>query len=108
MARRLSDSPLSSKTSSESSDTEVRRSYERAGIPAREAVLAGKNGRGRASLEPLNESSPLLSPEEDEFQHGCLPPVPGTPSGMLDWGEEDEEESKSMWYLFVLTLSIGG
>jgi len=27
---------------------------------------------------------------------------------MLDWGEDDQEESKSLWYLFVLTLSIGG
>lgn len=75
----------------------------------RNSTASTKGARGRHSLEQLNESSPLLSPEQDGFQSGHTPPLPGTPSGMLDWGEEDdEEESKSVWYLFVLTLSIGG
>lgn len=106
MAQRLPDSPRSSRTSSEFSDSDVRKTYETTVTPNRKAVFAGKIGRGRASLEPLDENSPLLSPEQDE--DGRTSPIPGTPSGMLDWGGEDEEESKSIWYLFVLTLSIGG
>ena len=75
---------------------------------ARHSTASAKGARGRQSLEQLNESSPLLSPEQDDFRAGHTPPLPGTPSGMLDWGDEDEEDSKSVWYLFLLTLSIGG
>lgn len=88
---------------------EGRDSGEIAESQPRNSTASTKGVRGRHSLEQLNESSPLLSPEQDGFQSGHTPPLPGTPSGMLDWGEEDDEEdSKSVWYLFVLTLSIGG
>ena len=106
MAQRLPDSPRFASISQESSESP--KSQETAENPARKAILSGKVARGRSSLEPLNESSPLLSPEQDEFQNGRTSPILGTPSGMLDWGVEDEEESKSLWYLFMLTLSIGG
>jgi hypothetical protein len=53
----------------------------------------------------LNESSPLLSPlqsDRDIDDHD-------TPAGLLDWNDgEEEEKSKSVFYLFILTLSIGG
>jgi len=63
--------------------------------------------RGSESESSLNESSPLLSPEPSDNERltggGSSPP-----SGVLDWNEGDEEQSKSVWYLFLLTLSIGG
>ena len=74
----------------------------------RHSVASAKGIRGNTSLDLLNESSPLLSPQQADFQDGHTPPLPGTPSGMLDWGGEDDEVSKSVWYLFLLTLSIGG
>ena len=88
--------------------SEGRESGEIAKSQSRNSTVSAKGARGRRSLEQLNESSPLLSPEQDDFQSGHTPSLPGTPSGMLDWGEEDDEQSKSVWYLFVLTLSIGG
>lgn len=53
------------------------------------------------SLEPLNESSPLLSPVQDEDIRS-----PGLSE--LDLNEGNEEQSKSVLYLILLTLSIGG
>ena len=54
----------------------------------------------------LNESSPLLSPiringERTSEDHDV-------PTGLLDWSDGQEEQSKSVFYLFILTLSIGG
>ncbi len=106
MAQYPPDSPKSPRFSYDASD--LRRSHETIEVPNRKSIIPAKIGRGRPSLEPLSESSPLLSPELDGFEDGRTSPIPGTPSGMLDWGEDDEEESKSLWYLFVLTLSIGG
>ena len=106
MAQNLPDSPQSPRFSKESS--EARKNHGTKETPAQKSISSAKAAWGRQSFEPLNESSPLLSPEQDEFQDGLTSSIPGTPSGMLDWGEEDEEESKSVWYLFVLTLSIGG
>lgn len=63
--------------------------------------------RGSESEDFLNETSPLLSPEQAEdrqFRRGEI----RTPSGQLECNEGDEEQSKSVWYLFLLTLSIGG
>ena len=55
----------------------------------------------------LNESSPLLSPQATNDDHITREEI-RTPSGLLEWNEGDEEQSKSVWYLFLLTLSIGG
>ena len=63
--------------------------------------------RREGGSSDLNESSPLLSPERpgddrDIDDHD-------TPTGLLDWNDgEEEEKSKSVFYLFILTLSIGG
>lgn len=63
--------------------------------------------RGKASLEVLNESSPLLLPQRDEDD--ISPTDSDTSVDELDFLDgEEQEESKSVWYLFVLTLSIGG
>ncbi len=106
MAQYPPDSPKSPRFSYDAPDS--RRSHETTDFPNRKSIIPGKPGRGRPSLDPLSESSPLLSPEQDGSEDGRTSPTPGTLSGMLDWGEDDQEESKSLWYLFVLTLSIGG
>lgn len=63
--------------------------------------------RGKASLEVLNEDSPLLSPQRREDDVASI--GSGTPVDELEFlDDEEQEESKSVWYLFVLTLSIGG
>ncbi len=63
--------------------------------------------QGNESEDYLNETSPLLSPkslENEQLTEGGS----RTPSGLLELNEGDEEQSKSVWYLFLLTLSIGG
>ncbi|KAL8710983.1 MAG: hypothetical protein Q9220_004582 [cf. Caloplaca sp. 1 TL-2023] len=62
--------------------------------------------RGKASLDVLNENSPLLSPVRGDDEDSS---ISGTPADELDYLDgEEKEPSKSIWYLFVLTLSIGG
>jgi len=58
-------------------------------------------------LEILNENSPLLSPTNP--QDGSFIRRENIPENALDWADEEAaQESKSVWYLFLLTLSIGG
>lgn len=69
--------------------------------------LSSVRGRehGGPSLD-LNENSPLLSPIRslgDDAFDGLE-----TPTGLLDWSEGQEEQSRSVFYLFILTLGIGG
>ena len=98
--------PDSSGNSDEFSN--IVKSHQDVESPPRRSMTSAKGIRGNTSLDLLNESSPLLSPQPAEFQEGNIQPLPGTPSGMLDWSEDDEEESKSVWYLFLLTLSMAG
>lgn len=63
--------------------------------------------RTKASLEILNENSPLLSPQI--FEHDGALLESDTSVAELDFLDgEEQQESKSVWYLLVLTLSIGG
>ncbi|KAI4186549.1 MAG: hypothetical protein L6R41_003397 [Letrouitia leprolyta] len=63
--------------------------------------------RNKASLDLLNEDSPLLLPQRLEDDRGSIDS--DTSVDELDFLDgEEKEESKSAWYLFVLTLSIGG
>ncbi len=64
----------------------------------------------RLSLESVNENSPLVSPSRKTFDDDVGDDAADDTSpltGELDW-EETTTESKSSWYLFLLTLSIGG
>jgi len=53
--------------------------------------------------KPFNEESPLLSPAEPEF---------GENEGLIEGGARLdaplEEETKGLWYMILLTISIGG
>ncbi|MCJ1339359.1 hypothetical protein MMC09_004648 [Bachmanniomyces sp. S44760] len=63
--------------------------------------------RANRSLELLNEQSPLLSPQYALDEHDPLRRE-STPADTLDYNDGPDEKSKSVWYLFLLTLSIGG
>ncbi|KAL8855168.1 MAG: hypothetical protein Q9221_000074 [Calogaya cf. arnoldii] len=65
------------------------------------------DSRGKPSLDSLNEASPLLSPQKRKDDGS--PIASGTPADELDYLDgEEQAKSKSHWYLFVLTLSLGG
>lgn len=83
--------------------------HESAGNYTRRALASAKSGAQRSpSLDLLNENSPLLSPQRPIDDDDTSTIQPGTPALALDWVDDDEEETKSVWYLFLLTLSIGG
>ncbi|KAL9000004.1 MAG: hypothetical protein Q9169_001249 [Polycauliona sp. 2 TL-2023] len=65
------------------------------------------DSRGKPSLDFVNEASPLLLPQTRDDDESPL--ASGTPADELDYLDGQEQaKSKSHWYLFVLTLSIGG
>ena len=103
MAQEWADSSRNSKER-----PQTRNSQEDLDGQARRSIASSKGVRGNTSFDLLNESSPLLSPQDPGFQDGQPSPLPSHPSVMLDCGDEEEEESKSVLYLFLLTLSIGG
>ena len=54
-----------------------------------------------------NESSPLLATRRNE-DPVRLSPIKTTDDGTWDGDDDDSQETKSVWYLMLLTLSIGG
>lgn len=64
--------------------------------------------RADRSLELLNEQSPLLSPKQS--LDGAVDAVRRGHSSadILEWNKGDGQETKSVWYLILLTLGIGG
>ncbi|TVY88140.1 General alpha-glucoside permease, partial [Lachnellula willkommii] len=76
---------------------------------------AGESGKPKPSLEtpttervsrPVNEESPLLSPSQEEEEG----PLMGDPTSLDDDHHKhfQEQESKGLWYMVLLTISIGG
>ncbi|TVY14345.1 General alpha-glucoside permease [Lachnellula arida] len=76
---------------------------------------AGESGKPKPSLEtpttervsrPVNEESPLLSPSEEEEEG----PLMEDPTSLDDDHHKhfQEQESKGLWYMVLLTISIGG
>ncbi|KAH6636442.1 major facilitator superfamily domain-containing protein [Chaetomium tenue] len=57
----------------------------------------------RSNTEPLNEQSPLLSPSSGSGEDDGL--MDGQPLG---GGVDEHQKTKSIWYLILLTISIGG
>ena len=64
--------------------------------------------RSNRSLERQNEQSPLLSPQQTLDGDGGARRRADSPADILEWDEGDGQETKSVWYLFLLTLGIGG
>ena len=67
---------------------------------------SAKDRKSRPGSLDLNEDSPLLSPQRSQAEGGSEDR--GVSTGLLDWKDGEEEESKSTFYLFILTLGIGG
>ncbi|WPH00729.1 Hypothetical protein R9X50_00355900 [Acrodontium crateriforme] len=71
-----------------------------------------KNDRHHsADAVVVDENSPLIPSQRTEIVDDLPGPTGGLSSGSSDtWVEGDDQiaESKSSWYLFLLTLSIGG
>lgn len=71
-------------------------------------TLSGETSRDTppdaSPIPKLNEESPLLSPTrtENEEQEGLMG------GSVLSPHEDDSQETKSVWYLILLTISIGG
>ncbi|KAK3333450.1 major facilitator superfamily domain-containing protein [Cercophora scortea] len=62
---------------------------------------AEPNGRVLHDLDGLNEQSPLLSPSSNDGDDSF---IRGPAAGEVD----EFQETKSIWYLILLTISIGG
>jgi solute carrier family 45 protein 1/2/4 len=62
----------------------------------------------RHSQQNLGENSPLLLPQSgNDDRDSDISTIVSTDCNIAE-GEDAQEESKSMWYLFLLTISIGG
>lgn len=64
--------------------------------------------RADRSLELLHEQSPLLSPKQSLDGAGDAGRRGDSPADILEWSEGDRQQTKSVWYLILLTLGIGG
>ena len=67
-------------------------------------LLARKHGEPAGQI---GEQSPLLSARDLEDNISINSSDLGS-TRVLEWHEGESQESKSTWYLFILTLSIGG
>ena len=63
--------------------------------------------RRQRAFQAITEDSPLLSPLRPEDAETLLAHE-SIPETSLTCNDGEDEESKSTWYLFLLTLSIGG
>ena len=79
---------------------------ENADIHHRPSSATFKGHKRGTESSDLNEYSPLLLPTQVENLRGSEDD--DTPTGLLDWNDGEDEKSKSGFYLFILTLSIGG
>lgn len=94
-----------SQTGFKSSGNHSRKQRTGGGYPPASSGSTKDHEREAHSLD-LNESSPLLSPVASQGARALEDH--DTQTQLLDWSEGQEEQSKSVFYLFILTLSIGG
>jgi len=100
MARKLSDSTPAYRLSKETPRYDTREAN------PRRPPLHVKTVRASRSIDLMDEESPLLSPESSNDDKS--PPRRGSILRQIESSGEDVQETKSTWYLFLLTLSIGG
>ena len=72
-----------------------------------------RDGRASTSFdlnkEPeQDETSPLIQARAEGLESPLTLSNLSSPQYSDDWDEGEKEETKSSWYLFLLTLSIGG
>lgn len=101
MARNPSSSPPVSRLSRKSS-----RQQETTEDYVSSPLGSAKDRRSTPGSLDLNEDSPLLSPQRFQNERGSEDRDIST--GLLDWNDGEEDESKSTFYLIILTLGIGG
>lgn len=81
-------------------------SQEEPATPTRSSVSADHSGDRdpRSNQDDVNEESPLLSPASSNHeQHGFL-----QSRGRAAPDQDEFQSTKSLWYLIILTISIGG
>lgn len=109
MAPSLPPSPTKSTTSSASRDSKASlQRYGTAGSAPQSPQSPRHDRKGQNGTASQTEGSPLLSPESPSFDPTRSASLESLDS--LDWEEskQEPEPSKSIFYLFILTLSIGG
>ncbi|GME46147.1 Major facilitator superfamily domain general substrate transporter [Neofusicoccum parvum] len=102
--------------SSSSSSPRRPSSFDNAGTPAADTSLpkivsfgrhSTSSPRASQSRDQMNETSPLLSARSSEESENGLKAV-ASPLSDDSWDAEAGEETKSSWYLLLLTLAGGG
>jgi solute carrier family 45 protein 1/2/4 len=58
--------------------------------------------------EDQDETSPLIAPRRESIESGLTISSMPSPEDSDTWNNITPEETKSQWYLILLTLSIGG
>lgn len=58
--------------------------------------------------EDQDETSPLIAPRRESIESGLTISSMPSPEDSDTWNNITSEETKSQWYLILLTLSIGG
>lgn len=58
--------------------------------------------------EDQDETSPLIRPRSEGVESPLTLSTIPSPEDSENWNDQDTEETKSSWYLILLTLSIGG
>ncbi|THX73331.1 hypothetical protein D6D04_08581 [Aureobasidium pullulans] len=58
--------------------------------------------------EDQDETSPLIRPQSEGVESPLTLSTIPSPEDSENWNEADTEDTKSSWYLVLLTLSIGG
>ena len=72
-----------------------------------EAEEAEDAHSGKQSPNLDSENSPFISPEGSDFGENLIQDAAAGAGGVSEW-HEDGQESKSVLYLVLLTLSMGG
>lgn len=109
MASSFPPSPTKSTASSDSRDSNASlQRYGTAGASSQSPQSPRHDRKGQNGRSARTEGSPLLSPENLSFDPTRSASLESLDS--LDWEEskQEPEPSKSIFYLFILTLSIGG
>lgn len=69
-----------------------------------------RRGSRSIDMKEQDESSPLIRAAGASDDMASMSPLTavGSPDALDDWMEDEKQETKSSWYLLLLTLAIGG